>query len=189
MKKPVRTRHEKGLILMGMKHCGKTTLGTRLAERLGLPFHDLDELLENLAAAGTGSRETARELYRRLGKEGFQDLELRALRETAERLRTTKASELLALGGGTIENAEGLAWLADLGIFIYLEEREEVLFQRILAGGLPPFLQGPDPKEAFHLLFEKRTALYRLRADLVVPVNGLDPDEGVRKIMENLGEL
>jgi len=175
-------------VLMGMKHCGKTTLGSLLAARLGIPFLDLDDLVEAAAATIEGRRMQVRDIYRRLGREGFRNLELRALEETAHGIEAEKTSFVLALGGGTIENPEGLAVLADYGVFIYLEEEEGTLFRRILAGGLPPFLQGDDPEKAFRLLYEKRTALYRAHADLVVPVHGLTPEEGVGKILAKLRE-
>lgn len=188
MKSQCSPTKEKIPVLMGMKHCGKTTLGTLLAASLGIPFLDLDDHVEAAAATAEGRRTAVRDLYRRLGKDGFRDLERRALEKIASGIETEKTSFVLALGGGTIENSDGLAALADSGVFIYLEEEEGTLFRRILAGGLPPFLQGDDPEEAFRLLYAERTALYRARADIVVPVHGLTPEEGVGAILEKLRE-
>jgi shikimate kinase len=65
---------------------------------------------------------------------------------------------------------------------VYLEEDEDVLFQRVQASGIPPFLATDDPRGAFHLLYEKRTALYRKKADLTINARGKNP----REVLEDI---
>ncbi len=176
----------KSIVLMGMKHCGKTTLGVMLARRLRLPFIDLDQVVERIEEERLGSPVSAREIYRLRGREAFGELEARGLQEIAGGPARPPRRAVIALGGGTIENAEAMAVLADIGSFLYLEEDEDVLFRRIAAGGLPPFLEGGDPRENFHRLYEKRTALYRRRADAVVSLRGRTPGEGLDAILKVL---
>jgi len=167
------------IVLMGMKHCGKTTLGAMLARRLSREFFDLDRVVEGIEAERLGRPVTAREIYRLRGKEGFQALVLGTGSGGADGV-------VVALGGGTIENGAALAILREAGILVFLDEDEEVLFRRIEAGGLPPFLEGSSPRESFHDLYEKRTSLYRERADLRVDLRGLGPGEGLDRLLELL---
>ncbi len=174
------------IVLMGMKHCGKTTLGAMLARRLSREFFDLDRVVEGIEAERLGRPVTAREIYRLRGKEAFQALEERALREILGTGSGGADGVVVALGGGTIENGAALAILREAGILVFLDEDEEVLFRRIEAGGLPPFLEGSSPRESFHDLYEKRTSLYRERADLRVDLRGLGPGEGLDRLLELL---
>jgi shikimate kinase len=167
---------------MGMKHCGKTTLGRMLAARRAEPFIDLDEFIEESAARQCGRRLTVREIYRAGGKDAFQALEAGALRKIAADFPGEKSALVLALGGGTIENAAALAALGNGGVFVFLDEDEEVLFARIASSGIPPFLAGDDPREAFRRLYRQRTAWYRERAGLRLDMRGKNPEEALEEL-------
>ncbi|MDR1931242.1 MAG: shikimate kinase [Spirochaetales bacterium] len=175
------------IFLMGMKHCGKSTLGRLLAPRLDAVFADLDERAEELFARKTGQRLSAREIFRTQGREAFMALEAEALREICKTGgRAPQFAQVVAWGGGTIENQAALSAAQGRGLNVFLDEEEDVLFRRIAASGIPPFLQGSDPQAAFHRLYEYRTPLYRAAADLIIDMRGLSPREGVEKIMEGL---
>jgi shikimate kinase len=167
---------------MGMKHCGKTTLGRLLADRRGEAFIDLDGFAEDIAARQRGRPAGVREIYRDGGKDAFQALEAEALRKIAADFPQGKAALVLALGGGTIENPSGLAALEGRGLFVFLDQDEDVLFARIASSGLPPFLQAPDPKAAFHALYEKRVFLYRKKADLTVDMRDKSPQAALEHL-------
>jgi shikimate kinase len=173
---------------MGMKHCGKTTLGRMLAARRGEAFIDLDEAAEEFAARQWGRRLSVREVYRAGGKEAFQALEAEVLRKIAADFSGEKSAVVLALGGGTIENAAGLAAIENRGVFVFLDEDEEVLFARIASSGIPPFLEGDDPRAAFHRLYAARTALYRERAGITLNMRGKNPGEALEYFVSR-GEL
>lgn len=165
--------HTSGLILMGLKHCGKSSLGSRLAGTLSLPFYDIDNLiLEDISAAGYLS---VRELYRTAGRSKFQEYELSAAKKLARIMDTTAV--VAALGGGTIENEEALQLLSSRAPLLYLQVEEDELFRRISASGVPPFLEGKrPPKELFADLYARRAGLYESTADAVVclPVQPLE---------------
>ena len=169
---------------MGIKHSGKSSLGSRLAGECGVRFHDLDRVIEE---HGQGRRWlSVREIYRTLGREGFVKLEAEAVSASAEAMRENPA--VLALGGGTIENTEAMSALPKDAVRVYLEEDREILFRRIIRGGLPPFLDPADPEGSFHRLYEKRSKLYREAADVVVRMEGCGPDKAFRKLVKALEE-
>ena len=158
------------LILMGLKHCGKSSIGEFLAEREKFPFADLDGLI--LDGARREGYSSIRELYRTVGLQKFQEYELKALRdlfESGER----PSSLVLSLGGGMADNSAAMQLAAYYGDMIYLKVREPILLDRILRGGLPPFLQGDDsPEDLFHRLYRRRDTLYSQYADFIVQLPG-----------------
>ena len=167
------------LFLTGLKHCGKTTLGSMLATRCGRLFFDLDELL--LQEARLDGYSSVRELYRTAGRKKFQEYEARAAENVCA--QNSHPEVILSLGGGTIENPTALETLKPAGSFVYLQVEEEVLFERIQRGGLPPFLIGPQPpQEMFHDIWVHRHQLYLSHANLVVSL----PNQAVEDNFELL---
>lgn len=143
------------LILIGFKGCGKTRIGSILARQLGWDFLDLDELLERLYLSEQGEALGFREIYRRHGKDHFRDLEGRALKIALQRGR-----QVLALGGGTLTSNPDLLPLCQSHLLLYLAVEPAVLFERIMAGGLPAFFDPSDPKGSFEELYRQRAPLY-----------------------------
>ena len=169
------TRIPPNLYLAGLKHCGKSTFGKMLASRIKRPFFDLDDLL--LLEARDKGYPSVRELYRIAGREKFQEYEAAAAQ------KAPTEGLILSLGGGTIENPAAFQALKANGRFVYLEVAEEVLFERIQRGGLPPFLIGDlPPQKLFHSLYRQRHELYVRHSNLVIEL----PDQAVEKNFELL---
>lgn len=161
------------VVLCGMKHCGKSSLGRIIAKESDSRFHDLDDLL--LEQAGN-SWENVRELYKALGSEEFRRYEAQAARFFVEWVVRNPPdgranAPVLALGGGTVENSEALAWLEDRGVVVYLEADPAMLYDRVMAKGRPPFLSRSDPRGDFFRIYERRDPLYRRLADHIHPVD------------------
>ncbi len=172
-----------GIILLGgIKHCGKTTLGRLAAEELGWRFYDLDNLV--LKEAG-GMWKTVREVWQDMGKEEFQLLEEDASRNFIEWIipDLDGGSCILSLGGGTVENTGAMAWIGRKGTNVYIRGEEQMLYNRIMAGGRPPFLSEASPREDFALLYEKRDALYRGFAHLVHHVDDSPAEINARRLI------
>lgn len=173
------------LIFMGLKHSGKTSLGVMTAKELGFEFKDLDHLI--METAEKEGYSSIRELYRSVGIERFQNYESSAL----QRLFASPTAKplLLSLGGGTVENPSALQILRKSSFLVYLSVEEEVLFRRIEAGGIPPFLEGDKPPRGmFHELFLRRDPLYRRSADLIIELQDLSVQSNVRGIISRLKE-
>ncbi len=162
------------IILMGVKHSGKTTLGKKLAQELNLPFWDLDNLLEKQYS---GERSlTFREIYYELGEDGFRELEYRA----AKKIDIEKEG-ILALGGGTIENTRAVEIIKKAEVLVFLDTDEAILFDRIKNRGIPSFLLD-SPKTLFHELFIRRRKLYTETADVILELK----DENVETVLSLL---
>lgn len=159
---------EKVLVLMGLKHSGKSSIGEYIAAVDNSGFTDLDRLIMDTARREGYS--SIRELYRTVGLKNFQVYELEALKEFFN--STSAPAAVLALGGGTADNQAAMELSGEHGYLIYLKVGEDVLFERILRGGIPPFLQGEEsPREMFHHLYRRRDALYQHFADLTVELS------------------
>lgn len=159
------------LFFGGMKHCGKSTHGRFIAEKFTFPFDDLDNLIEKLYLKETGTAKTFREIFKERGREGFQKLEYDALATWLKAAAVEGKNGVLALGGGVASNPAVLKLLKSGGKFVYIKQPEELLYERIIRKGVPPFLDEKRPQESFSELYRQRTAVYEQAADLTV-----DPD-------------
>jgi shikimate kinase len=113
------------VFLMGMPGSGKTTLGKKLAAKLGLSFIDLDAFIEGQ------ERKTVSEIFAKAGEIEFRKLE----RNCLQHIIREKTAFFLALGGGTPCYANNLALLKENGITVYLEVPPLMLIDRLNAKG------------------------------------------------------
>lgn len=165
------------IILTGIKHSGKSTVGWALSSRLGLFFADLDDLI----LRDSPEYMSIRQLFRERGKSDFQARETSCLEHFL--LANREKSFVLSLGGGTVENSDAVRILKNSDTRIcYLHADEKVLFDRIIRGGIPPFLEGPDPEAIFREIFRLREKLYRNWADYIIDTRGKSPAEITEEI-------
>lgn len=161
------------VVLMGLKHCGKTSVGKLLGSRLGIPFFDADDLLtERYRRDFPKSGSTAvPAIYRELGKAGFDRLQLETLTDFFS--ASAGSRFVLALGGGCAD-LDGLEELLRDSDCFLLRERIGLLYERIRRKGCPPaFLAGSgDPLERFRLLAEARLERYQSWAGYTVECAG-----------------
>ena len=174
------------IIIIGMKHSGKTTLGKRLAAECRVLFYDLDDMIESLYAQD-GERKTCREIFTGLGKDGFAALEAEAAGILAQKL-AKPASSVAALGGGAAENRAALERLFGRGKFVYISEEASILYERIMQRGIPPFLDPNDPWGNFEELMKRRTGIYTHIADITIPMCGAEHEEAFRIFKDRLEE-
>ena len=140
------------IILCGFKSCGKTTLGKKLAERLGRHFIDTDSLISS----------NCRAFYLQEGEEAFRAMEKQVIAALVEFQNC-----VIATGGGTILDQENIAILKKLGTIFYLRVEKEELRRRI-TDDPPAFLQD----ESFDEMYESRKLVYEEIADgIITPEN------------------
>ncbi|KPF71182.1 shikimate kinase [Bosea sp. AAP35] len=142
----------RAIVLVGMMGSGKSSVGRRLATRLGLPFVDADTEIET--AAGM----TISEIFAQRGETEFRNGERRVI----GRILTTRTPLVLATGGGAFMNAETRARIADLGISIWLKAEPEVLMRRVRKRSNRPLLQTADPEGTLRAMLAEREPVYAL---------------------------
>jgi shikimate kinase len=176
----------KTLVLSGIKHCGKTTLGSMLADRRGCAWYDLDQLIMNRPSANHYS--SLREFFRAEGLGRFQELETECLIDVLKRFNPGTKQAVISLGGGTIENKDAMDMLQGEGNIVYLYVPEDTLYERIMAGGRPPFLSEETPREDFHEIYLRRDQMNRDIADLIIDLNETSPENNLNIIWDFISQ-
>jgi shikimate kinase len=148
------------IVLVGFMGAGKTTVGTLLAARLGLPFTDSDQVIEQRAGR------PVRQIFAEDGEPAFRALEHEVIAELLD-----GPPIVLALGGGAAEHPQTRNKLATARV-VYLHVSYAQALQRV--GGDPgsrPLLARPDLAG----LYERRLGVYAGVATMTVPTDGRDP--------------
>jgi shikimate kinase len=162
------------LVLVGPPSSGKTTVGTALAGRLGLPFRDTDSDVE----ATTGRR--VADLFVDLGEAHFRALEERAVTVALE-----THDGILALGGGAVLSATTRARLTAYtragGTVVWLDVDLASAAERVGLGRSRPVL-GLNPRATLRALLAARAPLYAEVATATVPTGGREPGEVVDEV-------
>ena len=173
----------KTLFLCGLKSCGKTYYAKKLAEKHPeLLWYDSDEQILKLNPAYS----SCRELYKALGAQEFRSKEEQAIESLIKELQLRQKNAVVSLGGGVCDTNNGLKLASEQGILVYLKESEPVLYQRMLSGGLPPYL-GDKPVENFHKIYEKRNYSYTCFAKYMINLSEW-PENQVLSELERLLE-
>lgn len=166
----------RAIALVGFMGAGKTTVGQALAERLGWPFADLDQLVE--AHRGT----SIREIFRRDGEKIFRHLEYSVLSDTIR--KTASGRMVLALGGGAFPAEKIRAVLQAARIpAVWLDAPLEELYQRCDQPGVVRPLR--TSLEKFRQLHEERRPFYE-KASLHISTGGKEIARIVEEIISGL---
>ncbi|TFL18528.1 shikimate kinase [Jannaschia formosa] len=144
------------VVLVGMPGCGKTSVGTALAEMLGVPFRDTDEAL--VAAA----RMSIAEIFERDGEAFFRAREGEVLRRLLD-----EGPGVLSTGGGAFLRAENRQAIAKQGVSVWLRVPEALLWQRVRHRNSRPLLRTANPRQTLTELMAAREPFYA-KAALVV---------------------
>jgi shikimate kinase/3-dehydroquinate synthase len=146
----------RSIVLVGMMGAGKTSVGRRLAAKLGLPFVDADAEIE------AGAQMTVPEIFARFGEAYFRDGE----RKVIARLMAD-GQKVLATGGGAFMNEQTRQRIAERGVSIWLKPDFDVLMRRVRKRSNRPLLQTANPEETVRKLLAERSPIYGL-ADFTI---------------------
>ncbi|MBL0422328.1 shikimate kinase [Ramlibacter sp. AW1] len=145
------------IALIGLPGSGKTTIGRQLARRLGLPFVDTDEAIEQELGC------SIRDFFEAEGEVAFRDVESRVLHRLTE-----GPPCLLSTGGGIVLRPENRQRLREACRVVYLRASANDLFRRLRHDQKRPLLQVADPLERLKALEAERGPLYRETAHFTV---------------------
>ena len=176
---PIEARLRRGLgarsiVLVGLMGAGKSTVGRRLASRLGLMFKDADHEIEAAAKLTIG------DIFAIYGEASFREGEERVI---ARLLR--EGPMVLATGGGAFMREATRARIAEGGMSVWLKADLDVLMRRVRKRNTRPLLQTEDPEATMRALMEVRHPVYA-GADLTVLSRDVSHDRVVQDVMEAL---
>ena len=143
------------LILIGPMGAGKTSIGKRLASRLGLVFVDADHEIERLTGASVSL------IFELEGEAAFRAREHEVLRRLCQ-----GSGQVIATGGGAILHPETRALLPERGFVVYLSVDPDTQLHRLRNDRKRPLLQTPDRRAVLQRISAERTGLYESIADL-----------------------
>ncbi|MGH6953188.1 MAG: shikimate kinase, partial [Alphaproteobacteria bacterium] len=174
MPKPTKT-----IVLVGLMGAGKTSIGRRLAARLGLPFVDADSEIE--AAAGR----TIEEIFDNQGEAFFRDGERRVIARLLD-----DPVQVLATGGGAFMDERTRAKIRERAISIWVRARLDILVQRTARRSNRPLLKRGEPRQILAQLIAERHPVYA-EADIVIdsedgPADAL-VEHAIRELERYLG--
>lgn len=137
----------KNVVITGFMGSGKSSVGREVAQRLGWPFVDMDDLIEEREGAPIPK------IFAQRGEDYFRQMEKELCRELA-----AKRGLVIATGGGTLLPIESRRLMEEGSWVICLIAEVEELLTRIPKDGSRPLLQGDYRKEVEALLAERSQA-------------------------------
>ena len=168
--------HGRPIVLIGMMGAGKTTVGRRLASRLGRHFVDSDEEVEK--AAGM----SIEDIFKARGEADFRAGEVKVI------ARLLKQSDIvLGTGGGAFINEETRSALREAAITVWIKADFELLFQRVSRRSHRPLLKTANPRETLQKLIDQRYPIYA-EADVTVVSRDVPQDQVASEVMDALLE-
>lgn len=150
------------LVLVGPMGAGKTSIGKKLAEKLGLVFVDCDHALE----ARTGA--TVPVIFELEGEPGFRAREAALIADVMQ-----GKDQIVATGGGAVLDPGNRRALCERGFVVFLQVSVEQQLERLARDRSRPLLAVPNRREKLQALAEQRGPLYAAMADLPFNADGL----------------
>ena len=139
---------DRPIVLVGMMGVGKTSIGKRLAARLGCDFVDADEEIENAAGLSIA------EIFEKFGEPYFRDGERRVIARLID-----GPPKVIATGGGAFINEETRALILSRALSIWLDADIKILADRVSRRSHRPLLKDRDPVEVLTELGKVRNPL------------------------------
>lgn len=165
---------DRSLVMVGLMGCGKSSVGRRLAVRLGIPFVDTDEEIERVAG------KSIVDIFSDWGEAEFRDGERRVIARLLG-----AGPQVLATGGGAFINPETREKIKAQGLSVWLKAELPVLMRRVAKRDTRPLLKTSDPEGTMRGLMDVRYPIYA-EADVTVVSRDVPHDVIVTDVIETL---
>jgi XRE family aerobic/anaerobic benzoate catabolism transcriptional regulator len=160
--------------LLGLRGAGKSTIGARAAQRLGVPFVELDALVAERAGMSLAA------IFEMHGNASYRRLE----REALDALAQSGDAAIVATGGGIVTDHATFAELRRVAVTIWLKARADDHWARVVAqGDARPMANRADAMKELRALLGARRALYE-RADHIVDTSALGLERAVSEVVK-----
>ena len=171
---------QRHLVLIGMMGVGKSSVGRRVALRLGRQFIDTDKLVEEEAGC------TVAEIFASEGEPAFRALENAAVRRALE----SDPFAVIAFGGGAVLEPANVGLARELALVVWLQAPARELARRVSAsqrrsgGTARPLLSaGRSPEQVLDELARQREQAYRSAAHILVDTSGRSPGQAATAVL------
>jgi shikimate kinase len=159
------------IVLIGFMASGKTSVGRRVAKRLGFRFMDTDHVIETEQGCAIS------EIFERQGEPAFRAMETDLLRR-ARKLDC----HVFATGGGIVTTPGNIERLKDAGVVVFLKADPEDILRRLENDKRRPKVQGGDLRAKVTTLLGERMPLYE-QADIVIETIGKTPNQVAGEVL------
>lgn len=166
----------RSIVLVGLMGSGKSSVGRRLAYRLGLKFADADDEIERAA------NKSIPEIFEEHGEDYFRAGERRVI---ARLLR--EGPQVLATGGGAYMNGDTRTAIRAAGVSVWLKADLHLLMRRVTKRSNRPLLKTKDPEATMRGFIEKRYPVYA-EADVTVESRDVPHDVMAEAVIATLSK-
>lgn len=163
---------DRPIVLIGMMGAGKTTVGRRLAARLGRHFVDSDEEVEK--AAGM----SIEDIFAAHGEADFRAGEVKVIARLLK-----EGGIVLGTGGGAFMNAETRGLIKQSAVSVWIKADFELLFQRVSRRSNRPLLKTANPRETLQKLIDARYPTYA-EADITITSRDVPQDQVASEVID-----
>ncbi len=162
------------ILLTGFMGAGKTTVGRKLAKRLGYYFIDTDSEIEREQGCSIP------DIFRYAGEPCFRDLETDLLKSMVNH-----KNSIIATGGGMVLRKENRELMQQIGKRVFLRVSLEDLLKRLQQDKQRPLLQQENPVEKIHRMLEERTPIYE-EAECIIDTSKFTAQQMVSEIIRKI---
>jgi len=169
-------RIDRSIVLVGLMGAGKSTIGRRLAKRLGMAFVDSDDEIERAADHKIS------EIFDRFGEDSFRDGERRVIARLI-----AGPPKVIATGGGAFMHEDTRKLILERCIAVWLDADVETLAERVSRRDHRPLLRDREPPPLLQELAARRSPIYA-EAHLHVRSQPAPHERAVEAIIQRLVE-